>query len=53
VRACTVVARLAKPYRTADAFCPDAVVMRGCCHGDGYRVGFGECRGTVLPARPL
>lgn len=31
----------------------DTVVMRGCCQGDGYRVGFGECRGTVLPARPL
>jgi fumarylacetoacetase len=29
----------------------DTVVMTGWCEGDGYRVGFGEVRGTVLPAR--
>ena len=28
----------------------DDVVMTGYCQGDGFRVGFGECRGTVLPA---
>ena len=31
----------------------DAVVLRGWCEKDGAaRIGFGECRGTVLPARP-
>ena len=28
----------------------DTVIMRGWCQGDGYRVGFGELRSTVLPA---
>jgi fumarylacetoacetase len=28
----------------------DTVVLKGWCQGDGYRVGFGECRGMVLPA---
>jgi len=28
----------------------DTVVMRGYCQGEGYRVGFGECVGHVLPA---
>ncbi len=28
----------------------DTVVMRGWCRGRGYRVGFGECRGELLPA---
>jgi len=28
----------------------DSLVMRGWCQGDGYRVGFGEVEGTVLPA---
>ncbi len=29
----------------------DAVVLRGCCVREGFkRLGFGECRGTVLPA---
>jgi len=23
--------------------------MRGWCQGDGYRVGFGEVEGTILP----
>jgi hypothetical protein len=27
----------------------DAVVMRGWCQGGGYRIGFGECRGRLLP----
>lgn len=30
----------------------DSVRMRGWCQGDGYRVGFGEVIGTVLPAKP-
>ena len=29
----------------------DEVVMTGWCQGEGYRVGFGEVRGTILPAR--
>ena len=29
----------------------DTVTMRGWCQGDGYRVGFGEVAGTVLPSR--
>ena len=28
----------------------DDVVMTGFCQGDGYRVGFGECRGVITPA---
>ncbi|MBV9563076.1 MAG: fumarylacetoacetase [Bradyrhizobium sp.] len=28
----------------------DSLVMRGGCQGDGYRVGFGEVEGTILPA---
>jgi fumarylacetoacetase len=28
----------------------DTVIFRGWAEGDGYRIGFGECRGTVLPA---
>ena len=28
----------------------DEVIMTGYCHGNGYRVGFGECRGKILPA---
>ncbi|NRF70561.1 fumarylacetoacetase [Aquincola sp. S2] len=29
----------------------DTVVMRGWCERDGFaRIGFGECRGTVLPS---
>lgn len=30
----------------------DTVILRGWGRGDGYRVGFGECRGTVLEAAP-
>ena len=29
------------------------IYCTGYCQGDGYRVGFGECRGKVLPAHPL
>lgn len=29
----------------------DDVIMTGYCEGDGYRVGFGQVSGTILPAR--
>ena len=29
----------------------DAVRLSAYCQGDGFRVGFGECSGRVLPAR--
>jgi fumarylacetoacetase len=30
----------------------DTVILRGYCQRDGFRrIGFGECRGTVLPSR--
>jgi fumarylacetoacetase len=30
----------------------DTVILRGSCQREGFRrIGFGECRGTVLPAR--
>uniref|UniRef100_A0A4W6D2T5 Fumarylacetoacetase n=1 Tax=Lates calcarifer TaxID=8187 RepID=A0A4W6D2T5_LATCA len=28
----------------------DEVTITGYCQGDGYRVGFGPCMGTILPA---
>jgi fumarylacetoacetase len=28
----------------------DSLAMRGWCQGDGYRVGFGEVEGTIVPA---
>jgi fumarylacetoacetase len=28
----------------------DEVIMTGWCQGEGYRVGFGELRGAILPA---
>lgn len=28
----------------------DTVIMTGAAKGDGYNIGFGECRGAVLPA---
>ncbi|XP_034082886.1 LOW QUALITY PROTEIN: fumarylacetoacetase-like, partial [Gymnodraco acuticeps] len=28
----------------------DQVTIKGYCQGDGYRVGFGPCAGTILPA---
>ena len=29
----------------------DSLRMRGWCQGEGYRVGFGEVEGTILPAQ--
>ncbi|MBT8423924.1 MAG: fumarylacetoacetase, partial [Silicimonas sp.] len=31
----------------------DTLTLYGAAKGDGYRVGFGECTGKLLPARPL
>jgi len=28
----------------------DSVILSGFCQGNGYRIGFGECEGTILPA---
>ena len=27
----------------------DTVTLSGWCQGDGYRIGFGDCTGTILP----
>jgi fumarylacetoacetase len=29
----------------------DELTLTGWCQGEGYRVGFGECTGVILPAR--
>jgi fumarylacetoacetase len=29
----------------------DTLTITGWCEGDDYRVGFGEVRGKILPAR--
>jgi fumarylacetoacetase len=31
----------------------DTLVLRGAARGDGYRIGFGECSGRLLPAPAL
>ena len=32
----------------------DTLILRGACQAAGARrIGFGECRGTLLPALPL
>ncbi|XP_054858950.1 fumarylacetoacetase [Eublepharis macularius] len=31
----------------------DEVIITGHCQGNGYRVGFGECSGKVLPAKVI
>ncbi len=31
----------------------DVVTLTGYCQGEGYRVGFGECVGELLPAFPI
>jgi len=28
----------------------DELILRGWCQGDGFRIGFGECAGAILPA---
>lgn len=28
----------------------DTLTLRGAAHGDGYRIGFGDCTGKVIPA---
>ena len=28
----------------------DTLILRGQAQGDGYRIGFGDCVGTVIPA---
>jgi fumarylacetoacetase len=40
------------PDGTARTFLEDGdtVILRGWCQGDGYRIGFGEARGAILPA---
>lgn len=30
----------------------DTLTLAGACMGDGYRIGFGEVSGTILPAHP-
>jgi fumarylacetoacetase len=30
----------------------DEVILRGWCEGDGYRIGFGECSGSVYATTP-
>lgn len=30
----------------------DTLTLTGWAQGDGYRIGFGSCTGTILPARP-
>jgi len=30
----------------------DTLVLRGWCDGGSYRIGFGECSGSVTPALP-
>jgi fumarylacetoacetase len=29
----------------------DTINLKGFCQGNGYRVGFGPCVGTILPAK--
>jgi fumarylacetoacetase len=31
----------------------DTLTLRGAAHGDGYRIGFGDCTGTIRPAQEL
>lgn len=28
----------------------DTLTLTGWCQGDGHRIGFGECAGTILPS---
>lgn len=52
----TIVERLSRLRDAVDTAGPnlprDSVVFRGWCEAPGAaRIGFGECRGTALPAR--
>lgn len=31
----------------------DTLILRGAAEGNGYRIGFGDCAGQILPAAPL
>ena len=31
----------------------DTVILRGYCQNEQVRIGFGECKGKVLPARKI
>lgn len=31
----------------------DTLILRGAAEGKGYRIGFGDCAGQILPAAPL
>ena len=28
----------------------DSIILKGWCQGKGYKIGFGDCEGTVLPS---
>ena len=30
----------------------DSINLTGVCEGNGFRIGFGDCEGTILPAHP-
>ena len=42
-------------WNLKDAFIEDGdtITLSGHAQGDGYRIGFGSCAGTVLQAAPL
>jgi fumarylacetoacetase len=29
----------------------DEVILKGICTGDGFKIGFGDCAGKLLPAK--
>ena len=31
----------------------DELTLRGWCEGEGHRIGFGDCAGVLLPAKPF
>jgi len=31
----------------------DTIIIYGWAQGEGYRIGFGECRGEIIPAHPI
>jgi len=31
----------------------DTIILHGWAQGEGYRIGFGECRGEIIPAHPI